>query len=70
MPFNRCIGYQIIWYPSVSSRSHLIKIAWAVMILLYNWLSAMYCTPGPLSSIRISTENAVPNKPENNAKIK
>ena len=30
----------------------------------------MYCTPGPLNSILISTEKAVPNKPENNAKIK
>lgn len=30
----------------------------------------MYWTPGPLSSILINTENAVPNKPENNAKIK
>jgi hypothetical protein len=30
----------------------------------------MYCTPGPLNSNLISTENAVPNSPENNAKIK
>ena len=30
----------------------------------------MYCTPGPLSSILIKTENAVPNNPENNANIK
>ena len=30
----------------------------------------MYCTPGPLNSILISTEKAVPNKPENIAKIK
>jgi hypothetical protein len=30
----------------------------------------MYCTPGPLNSILINTENAVPNKPENNANIK
>jgi hypothetical protein len=28
------------------------------------------CTPGPLSSNLIKTEKAVPNKPENNAKIK
>ena len=30
----------------------------------------MYCTPGPLNSILIKTENAVPNNPENNANIK
>jgi len=30
----------------------------------------MYWTPGPLNSILISTENAVPNKPENKANIK
>lgn len=30
----------------------------------------MYCTPGPLNSILINTENAVPNNPENRAKIK
>ena len=30
----------------------------------------MNWTPGPLNSILISTENAVPNNPENNAKIK
>jgi hypothetical protein len=40
------------------------------MILLYNWLSAIYCTPGPLNSILIKTEKAVPNRPENNANIK
>ena len=40
------------------------------MILLYNWLSAIYCTPGPESSSLINTENAVPNNPENNAKIR
>jgi hypothetical protein len=40
------------------------------MILLYNWLSAIYCTPGPLNSNLISTENAVPNSPENRANIK
>jgi hypothetical protein len=37
---------------------------------LYNWLSAIYCTPGPDNSSLISTEKAVPNKPENNAKIR
>ena len=30
----------------------------------------MYCTPGPDSSSLIKTENAVPIKPENKAKIK
>ena len=30
----------------------------------------MYCTPGPLNSNLINTEKAVPNKPENNAKIR
>jgi len=33
-------------------------------------LSAIYCTPGPDNSNLISTENAVPNSPENNANIK
>nr|GEZ47515.1 hypothetical protein [Tanacetum cinerariifolium] len=32
--------------------------------------NAIYCTPGPDNSILIRTENAVPNRPENNAKIK
>lgn len=40
------------------------------MILLYSWLSAMYCTPGPDNSNLISTENAVPNSPENRANIR
>ena len=48
----------------------IISIAWAVIILLYNWLSAIYCTPGPDSSNLISTENAVPSSPENNANIR
>jgi len=48
----------------------IIIIAWAVIILLYNWLSAINCTPGPDSSNLINTENAVPTKPENNAYIK
>jgi hypothetical protein len=30
----------------------------------------MYCTPGPLNSILIKTEKAVPNNPENKANIK
>ena len=48
----------------------IIKIACAVIILLYNWLSDIYCTPGPDNSNLIKTENAVPTKPENNANIK
>jgi hypothetical protein len=49
---------------------NIITIAWAVIILLYSWLSAMNWTPGPESSNLISTEKAVPIKPENNAKIR
>jgi hypothetical protein len=49
---------------------NIINIAWAVIILLYNWLSAIYCTPGPESSNLISTEKAVPSNPENSANIK
>ena len=30
----------------------------------------MYCTPGPLNSILISTEKAVPSNPEKSAKIR
>lgn len=30
----------------------------------------MYCTPGALNSILISTEKAVPTRPENKANIK
>ena len=30
----------------------------------------MYCTPGPLNSILIKTENAVPISPEKSANIK
>jgi hypothetical protein len=30
----------------------------------------MYWTPGPLNSNLIKTEKAVPNKPENNEKIR
>jgi hypothetical protein len=37
---------------------------------LYNWLSAIYWTPGPDNSNLINTENAVPNNPENKAKIR
>jgi hypothetical protein len=45
-------------------------MACAVIILLYNWLSAIYWTPGPLNSNLIKTEKAVPNNPENKANIK
>ena len=33
-------------------------------------MSAIYWTPGPLNSNLINTEKAVPNNPENNAKIR
>ena len=49
---------------------NIIRIACAVIMLLYNWLSAIYCTPGPDNSRRIRTENDVPINPENNANIK
>jgi hypothetical protein len=49
---------------------NIINIACAVIILLYNWLFEINWTPGPLSSNLIKTEKAVPNSPENNAKIK
>jgi hypothetical protein len=39
-------------------------------MLLYNWLSDIYWTPGPLNSILINTEKAVPSKPENSEKIR
>ncbi len=48
----------------------IINRACAVTILLYNWLLEINWTPGPLSSNLINTENAVPNNPENRAKIK
>jgi|SRR5438105_13089828 len=48
----------------------IINNACAVTILLYNWLSAIYCIPGPLNSNLIKTEKAVPNNPENRANIK
>jgi hypothetical protein len=48
----------------------IITIACAVIILLYSWLSEIYCTPGPDSSNLIRTENAVPIKPENKANIR
>jgi hypothetical protein len=49
---------------------NIITIACAVIILLYNWLSAIYCTPGPDNSNLISTEKAVPIIPPYKAKIK
>jgi hypothetical protein len=48
----------------------IIRIACEVIMLLYNWLSPMYCTPGPANSSRMRTEKAVPNIPANNANIK
>jgi hypothetical protein len=48
----------------------IITIACAVIILLYNWLSEIYCTPGPDSSSLINTEKAVPINPENKANIR
>jgi hypothetical protein len=48
----------------------IITIACAVIILLYNWLSEIYWIPGPDNSSLISTEKAVPAKPENSAKIR
>ena len=38
--------------------------------MLYNWLSEIYCTPGPDNSSLINTEKAVPISPENNANIR
>jgi hypothetical protein len=52
------------------TKKNIINIACAVIILLYNWLSGMNCTPGPDSSNLIKTENAVPKSPENNANAK
>ena len=49
---------------------NIITIAWAVIMLLYNWLSAIYCTPGLDNSNLISTEKAVPIKPDSNANIR
>jgi hypothetical protein len=49
---------------------NIIKIAWAVIILLYNWLFSINCTPGPLNSNLINTEKDVPNNAENMANIK
>ena len=48
----------------------IITRAWAVIILLYNWLSAIYWTPGPDSSNLINIEKAVPISPENNANMR
>ena len=48
----------------------IINSACAVTKLLYSWLSNIYCTPGPLNSILINKENAVPTNPENKANIK
>ena len=61
-------GYNIFAF--ILTMKNIITIAWAVIILLYNWLSAIYWTPGPDSSNLISTEKAVPTSPDNNAKIR
>jgi len=45
-------------------------MAWAVIILLYNWLSAINCTPGPDNSNLIKTEKEVPANPANKANIR
>ena len=37
---------------------------------MYNWLSAINCTPGPDNSNLIKTENAVPIRPDNKANIR
>ena len=49
---------------------NIISIAWAVIIVLYSWLSAINCTPGPDNSNLIKTEYAVPSNPEKSANIK
>ena len=49
---------------------NIITMAWAVIILLYNWLSAINWTPGPDNSNLINAEKAVPTRPDNKAKIK
>ena len=46
---------------------NIITRAWAVIILLYNWFSAINCTPGAESSNLIKTENDVPTNPANSA---
>ena len=63
-------NYQILLLIAGITIKNIINIAWAVIILLYNWLSAIYWTPGPLNSNLINTEKAVPNNPENKANIK
>ena len=82
MLFN--LGYAISGPPSSNGNKKLpkppiiagmtikkiITIAWAVIILLYNWLSAMNWIPGPASSNLINTEKAVPTKPAKRAKIR
>ena len=49
---------------------NIIRMACAVIILLYNRLSAIYWTPGPDNSSLINTEKAVPSNPENKANIR
>ena len=45
-------------------------MAWAVIILLYSWLSPINCTSGPDKSNLIKTEKAVPTKPASRAKMR
>jgi len=39
-------------------------------MLLYNWLSEIYCTPAPDSSNLINKEKPVPINPDSNENIK
>ena len=48
----------------------IINIACAVIILLYNWLSSRYWTPGTDNSSHIKTEKAASGKPDNRENIK
>jgi hypothetical protein len=67
------IGIKKLPNPPISpgiTIKNIITIAWAVIILLYNWLFAIYWTPGPDNSILIKTERDVPTIPENKANIK
>lgn len=41
-----------------------------MIILLYNWLSSINCTPGPDNSNLIKTEKAVPISPDSKANIR
>ena len=62
--------YTYVWWYGVFDPRSVITFAWAVIILLYSWLSAINCTPGPDNSNLINTEKAVPTRPENKANIR